>query len=156
MPFTRRSALAAALVAAGSAASVTAHAQAFPSRPVRIVLPFAAGGPTNAIARWVAAGLEQAWRQPVVVENRPGAGGSTGSAVVARAAPDGHTLLITANSHAINPAVLRNIPFDTLRDFTPIIRLADGPFVLVVHPAMGVRSLEEFVAAVRARPGAFN
>ncbi|HEV7268980.1 MAG TPA: tripartite tricarboxylate transporter substrate binding protein [Falsiroseomonas sp.] len=156
MPFTRRSALAAAFIAVGSAASVTARAQAFPSRPVRIVVPFAAGGPTDAIARWVAAGLEQAWRQPVVVENRPGAGGSTGSAVVARAAPDGHTLLITANSHAINPAVLRNIPFDTLRDFTPIIRLADGPFVLVVHPAMGVRSLEEFVAAVRARPGAFN
>lgn len=156
MPFTRRAALVAAASTTGLVSSVTAWAQAFPSRPVRIVVPFAAGGPTDAITRWVAAGLEQAWRQPVVVENRPGGGGSTGSAVVARAAPDGHTLLITANSHAINPAVLRNLPFDTLRDFTPIIRLADGPFVLVVHPAMGVRTLGEFVAAVRTRPGAFN
>ncbi len=129
---------------------------AFPSRPVRIVMPFAAGGPTDAIARFVAAQLEAEWRQPVVVENRPGAGGSTGSAVVARAAPDGHTLLVTANSHVINPAVLRNLPFDTVRDFTPIIRLADGPFVLVAHPLLGIRTLPEFVARIRERPGAFN
>jgi tripartite-type tricarboxylate transporter receptor subunit TctC len=129
---------------------------AFPTRPVRIIVPFAAGGPTDAIARFVAAELEAAWRQPVVVENRAGAGGSTGSVPVARAAPDGHTLLLTANSHAINPAVLRNLPFDTLRDFTPVIRLADGPFVLVAHPSMGVRTVPEFVAAARARPGALN
>ncbi|MBL6082515.1 tripartite tricarboxylate transporter substrate binding protein [Belnapia sp. T18] len=119
-------------------------------------MPFAAGGPTDAIARSVAAKLETEWRQPVVVENRPGAGGSTGSAVVARAAPDGYTLLVTANSHVINPAVLRSLPFDTNRDFTPIVRLADGPFVLVVHPSLRVRTLPEFVARMRERPGAFN
>ncbi len=133
-----------------------AGAQGFPARPLRLVVPFSAGGPTDAIARMVAAQLEPAWGHPVTVENRPGAGGSTGSAVVARAAPDGHTLLVTANSHAINPAVLRNLPFDTLRDFAAVIRLADGPFVLVAHPALGVRDIAGFLALARARPGQLN
>lgn len=136
--------------------ALPAFAQAFPSRPVRLVVPFSAGGPTDAIARLVAAQLEPVWGQSVVVENRPGAGGATGSALVARAVPDGHTLLVTANSHAINPAVLRNLPFDTLRDFQAIVRLADGPFVLVAHPSLGARSMAEFIAVIRARPGAFN
>ena len=136
--------------------AMPAVAQGFPTRGVRLIVPFAAAGPTDAIARLVAAQLEPAWGQPVVVENRPGAGGSTGSALVARAAPDGHTLLVTANSHAINPAVLRNLPFDTLRDFQAVVRLADGPFVLVAHPSLGARNMAEFVAAIRARPGAFN
>jgi tripartite-type tricarboxylate transporter receptor subunit TctC len=104
----------------------------------------------------VATQLEPAWGQPVTVENRPGAGGSTGSALVARAAADGHTLLVTANSHAINPAVLRNLTFDTLRDFSAVIRLADGPFVLVAHPGLGVRDMAGFLALARARPGQFN
>ncbi|MCW8086881.1 Bug family tripartite tricarboxylate transporter substrate binding protein [Sabulicella glaciei] len=158
MPHTKRDLLALAVATPALLEPGTLRAQtpSFPARPVRIVMPFAAGGPTDAIARAVAAQLETEWRQPVVVENRPGAGGSTGSAVVARAAPDGHTLLITANSHVINPAVLRNLPFDTQRDFTPVIRLADGPFVLVAHPSLGVRTLPEFVARVRERPGAFN
>jgi tripartite-type tricarboxylate transporter receptor subunit TctC len=151
MAITRR--LLASLVLAAPA---VARAQGFPTRAVRIVVPFSAGGPTDAIARFVGQQLEAGWGQSVVVENRPGAGGSTGSAAVARAAPDGHTLLVTANSHAINPSVLRSLPFDTLRDFTPVIRLAEGPFVLVAHPSMGVRTLGEFVAAVRARPGRFN
>jgi tripartite-type tricarboxylate transporter receptor subunit TctC len=146
---TRRALLAAPL-------AMPAFAQGFPARAVRLVVPFAAGGPTDAIARFVAAQLEPAWGQPVVVENRPGAGGSTGSAAVARAAPDGHTLLVTANSHAINPSVLRNLPFDTLRDFTPVVRLADGPFVLVAHPSLGVRDVAGLLAAARARPGALN
>lgn len=133
-----------------------ALAQGFPARPVRLVVPFAAGGPTDAIARFVAAQLEAGWGQPVTVENRPGAGGSTGSAVIARSPPDGHHLLVTANSHAINPAVLRNLPFDTLRDFTAVIRLADGPFALIVHPSLGVRDMAGFVAYARARPGALN
>jgi tripartite-type tricarboxylate transporter receptor subunit TctC len=151
MTIQRRTLFAAAVAMPG-----IARAQGFPARPVRIIVPFAAGGPTDAIARFVAQQLEPAWGQPVVVENRPGAGGSTGSAVVARAAPDGHTLLVTANSHAINPSVLRTMPFDTVRDFTAICRLADAPFLLVAHPSLGARSLPEFVAAVKARPGAYN
>lgn len=147
----RRTVLATLLAAPG-----LALAQAFPARPVRLVVPFSPGGPTDAIARFVAAQLEAAWGQSVVVENRPGAGGSTGSALVARAAPDGHTLLVTANSHAINPAVLRNLPFDTLRDFSAVIRLADGPFVLVAHPSLGVRDMPGLLALARARPGALN
>ncbi len=105
-----------------------------PSRPVRIVVPFSAGGPTDLIARLVAGPAEAAWRQPVVVENRPGAGGGTGRALVARAAPDGHTLLVTA----------------------AVIRLADGPFVLVVPPSVPVRALPEFVAHAKARAGRLN
>ncbi len=157
MTCTRRTLLPLALAAPLLLAPKAVTAQtSFPTRPVRVVMPFAAGGPTDAIARSVAAELETEWRQPVVVENRPGAGGSTGSAVVARATPDGHTLLVTANSHVINPAVLRSLPFDTVRDFTPIVRLADGPFLLVVHPSLRVRTLPEFVARVREQPGAFN
>ncbi|CAH0146032.1 tripartite tricarboxylate transporter substrate binding protein [Roseomonas sp. CECT 9278] len=152
MAIQRRAVLAAAVLAAPG----VAVAQAFPARPVRIIVPFSAGGPTDAIARFVAQQLEAAWGQSVVVENRPGAGGSTGSAVVARAAPDGHVLLVTANSHAINPSVLRSMPFDTLRDFTAVCRLADAPFLLVAHPSLGVRTLPDFVAAVKARPGQFN
>ena len=148
MAITRRAVLGAALAAPG-----IALAQAFPARPVRIIVPFSAGGPTDAIARFVAQQLEAGWGQSVVVENRPGAGGSTGSAVVARAAPDGHVLLVTANSHAINPSVLRTMPFDTVRDFTAVCRLADAPFLLVAHPSLGARTLPEFVAAVRAKPG---
>jgi tripartite-type tricarboxylate transporter receptor subunit TctC len=157
MTCTRRTLLPLALAAPLLLAPKAVTAQtSFPTRPVRVVMPFAAGGPTDAIARSVAAELETEWRQPVVVENRPGAGGSTGSAVVARATPDGHTLLVTANSHVINPAVLRSLPFDTVRDFTPIVRLANGPFLLVVHPSLRVRTLPEFVARVREQPGAFN
>ena len=114
------------------------------------------GGPTDAIARLVGARLEAGWGQPVTIDNRPGAGGSTGSALIARAAPDGHNLLVHANAHVINPAVLRNLPFDTVRDFTPIIRLADGPFVLVVSPSLGVSDMAGFLALARARPGALN
>jgi tripartite-type tricarboxylate transporter receptor subunit TctC len=144
------------MLAVGLGLPGIAFAQGFPQRSVRIVVPFAAGGPTDAIARMVAQQLETAWGQSVVVDNRPGAGGSTGSAIVARAAPDGLTLLVTANSHAINPSVLRNLPFDTVRDFTAICRLADAPFLLVAHPALGVRTLPDFVAAVRAKPGQLN
>ena len=133
-----------------------ALAQSFPSRPVRLVVPFASGGPTDAIARLVGAQLEAGWGQPVTIDNRPGAGGSTGSALIARTAPDGHNLLVNANSHVINPAVLRNLPFDTVRDFTAIIRLADGPFVLVVPPSLGVTDMAGFLALARARPGALN
>ncbi len=138
------------------AAPGLACAQSFPSRPVRLVVPFASAGPTDAIARLVGAQLEAAWGQPVTIDNRPGAGGSTGSALVARAAPDGHTLLVHANAHVINPSVLRNLPFDTVRDFTAIIRLADGPFVLVVPPSLGVTDMAGFLALARARPGALN
>ena len=138
------------------AAPGLACAQGFPTRPVRLVVPFAAGGPTDAIARLVGAQLEAGWGQPVTTDNRPGAGGSTGAALVARAVPDGHTLLVHANAHVINPAVLRALPFDTVRDFSAIIRLADGPFVLVVPPSLGVADMAGFLALARARPGALN
>ena len=132
------------------------RAEVFPTRPVRIVVAFPPGGPTDTIARVLAAPLEQAWGQPVVIENRGGAGGNIGTAQVARAAPDGYTLLLCASSHAINPSIFRNLPYHPVRDFAPVALLTSSPFVLVVHPSMPVRSFAEFLTYVRARPGQVN
>ncbi|MBY0332146.1 MAG: tripartite tricarboxylate transporter substrate binding protein [Acetobacteraceae bacterium] len=149
MRSTRRASLAALLAAP---AAVRAQAS-WPDRPVRIIVPFAPGGPTDIVARALAERLFEAWRQPVVVENRPGAGGTIGTDLVARAAPDGTTLLIAASAHVMNPPVMARLPFDPIRDFTPVINLAFHPMVLAVHPAVPVRSVPEFIAAARARPG---
>jgi tripartite-type tricarboxylate transporter receptor subunit TctC len=146
-----------ALLAAGLAAPFAAHAQALPAswpdRPVRIVVPYAPGGPTDILARSLAAALGEAWRQPVVVENRPGAGSAIGTEVVARAAPDGTTLLFAATAHVMNPALMPHLPFDAVRDFTAIINCAFHPMLLVVHPSTGISGLPGFIAAAKARPG---
>jgi tripartite-type tricarboxylate transporter receptor subunit TctC len=126
------------------------------TRPVRLVVPFPPGGPTDTIARLVAPRVEQGWGHPLVVENRGGAGGNIGTAEVARAAPDGHTLLLVASSHAINPSIFRSLPYDPVRDFAPVALLASSPFVLVVHPSVPANSLAELVALVRAQPGRWN
>jgi len=153
-PLPRRGAIAAAALAL--AAPYVARAAEFPTRPVRLVVPFPPGGPTDTIARLVAPRVERGWGQPVVVENRGGAGGNIGTAAVARAAPDGHTLLLVASSHAINPSIFRALPYDPLRDFVPVALLASSPFVLVVHPSVPANSLAELIALARARPGRLN
>ena len=142
-----------ALLAAGLAAPSLAGAQSWPDRPVRIVVPYAPGGPTDILARSLAAALGEAWRQPVVVENRPGAGSAIGTEVVARAAPDGTTLLFGATAHVMNPALMPHLPFDAVRDFTAIINCAFHPMLLAVHPSTGIADLPGFIAAARARPG---
>jgi tripartite-type tricarboxylate transporter receptor subunit TctC len=151
-----RRALARAIVAAAAAGAfpfVRAQA-AFPSRPVRIVVAFTAGGPTDVVARLVAQKLADRWGQPVVVENRPGAGGLTGSEFVARAAADGHTLLMaTAGNLTVNQHLYRNTRFDPVRDFTPIAQTAAVDFVLVAQADATYRNVKELVALARARPG---
>lgn len=151
----RRALLAAALAsAATSARSQGSGAVAWPTRIVRVVVPFAAGGIADNLGRQVGARLSQAFGQQFVVENVTGAGGNLGAAAVARATPDGYTLLMgTIGTHAINPALYKSMPYDHRRDFLPISLVATSPNVLVVHPSSPANSVPEFIALARSKPG---
>ena len=139
-----------------------AHAQpAWPTKAVRIVVPFAAGGTTDILARTLAPELQKALGQPFVVDNKPGAGGNSGAAEVAKSAPDGYTLLMgTVGTHAINAALYPKMPFDPVKDFAPITLMAGVPNVLVLNPAFaqkyGINSVADFIRAAKANPGKFN
>ncbi len=154
----RRSLIAATLGGASLAAlSVQrAHAQAFPAKPIRIIVPFTPGSATDTMSRPVAERLSAAFGQPVTIENRAGAGGTIGMNVVAKAPADGYTLGVISTGHVVNPVLYANLPFDTLKDFAGVAPLASLPSVLVVSPSLGVRTLRELVAAAKAKPGAFN
>ena len=128
-----------------------ASAQQYPSRPIRMVVPTSPGGVTDIVARAVAPQLSEALGQNIIIDNRAGAGGIPGTDTVAKAAPDGHTLLAVFDSFISNPQVFRNAPYDTLRDFAPVSLLVRGPQLLVVHPKLGVRTFNEFLAAARSR-----
>jgi tripartite-type tricarboxylate transporter receptor subunit TctC len=124
---------------------------------VKLVVPFPAGGGTDALARWFAKGLEAKFGQPFVVENRAGSGTTLGGGFVARAAPDGYTLMLgTSSTYAIAPNVYKKVPFDPVKDFAPIALIAEVPFVLVVNPSLPVKSVAELVALVRSKPGAMS
>lgn len=126
----------------------------YPSRPVTLVNPFPAGSPVDIVARELALLLGDHWKQTVIVDNRPGAAGTIGAASVARAKPDGYTLLLTsASTHAIGPAVRKHLPYDPLKDFTPIAFLANGPAIVVVHPSLNVNTLDELIKLAKERPG---
>jgi tripartite-type tricarboxylate transporter receptor subunit TctC len=133
-----------------------AHAQPYPSRPVRIIVPQSPGASTDITARLVAQRLNEAFRQPVIVDNRPGSSGIAGTEIVARAAPDGHTLMIVASSFSINAAVGRKLPYDAIRDFTTVTQLSKFPNMLGAHPSVPVKTLEDVIALARARPGQVN
>jgi tripartite-type tricarboxylate transporter receptor subunit TctC len=134
-----------------------ASAQTYPTRPIRLVVPFPAGGTTDILARAVAQKLTDAWGQSVVVDNRPGAGGNIGSELVAKAAPDGYTLLMgTVGTHAINPSLYSHMPYDHVKDFAPVILVAGVPNVLVVNPSLPVNSVQELIAYAKANPGKLN
>jgi tripartite-type tricarboxylate transporter receptor subunit TctC len=128
----------------------------YPNKPVRIIVAFTPGSSTDIIGRAVAAKLQELWGQPVVVENRTGAGGSVGSAAVLREAPDGYTLLANSSAHVANPSIYATLPYDTLKDFANIAPLAGGPNVLIVAPNTGWKTLGDFIAAAKAKPGALN
>ena len=130
-------------------------AQAFPDRPVRLLVGFAPGG-SDISARLVAQKLSELWGQPVVVDNRPGAAGNIGADLVAKAAPDGHTILLLVNSYTINTTAYRNLPWDLVRDFAPIGRYATSPMVVVVNDKMPARNFAEFVAYAKANRGKIN
>ena len=131
-------------------------AQTYPSRPIRMIIPQSAGGSTDVIARVIAQKMGESLGQTVIVDNRPGAGSLNGIEIVAHAAPDGYTLLGVAASFTINPALHRKLPFDPVRDFTPITQLATLPHILIVHPSVPVSSVKELVALARAKPGVLN
>lgn len=151
----RMLAIACLLLAAGGAPPAGAQtARGGPAGPVTFVVPFPPGGATDVIARLLAEPLGEALGQPVVVENRAGAGGSVGAAAVARAAPDGRTLLMgTIATHGIGPALYRNLPYDAARDFVPVTQAASQVYALVVHPSVPARSVAELIALARQRPG---
>lgn len=141
----------AALFTAGAAAQ-----GAFPSKPVKLVVPFTAGSGTDIIARTIGDAMSRGLGQPVIVENRPGAGGTIGAAQVARSEPDGHTILIHSSGHALNPALYTSLPYDTLKDLTGVTPLAALPNVMVVSPAKGWKNVGDVLAAAKARPGQLN
>jgi tripartite-type tricarboxylate transporter receptor subunit TctC len=146
----KRMAVLAALCVIGSG---PAHAQSFPVKPVRIVVAFAAGGPGDTAGRLVAPKLAELWGQQVVIDNRGGANSIVGSEIVARSAPDGYTLLIVSAGFAINVSMYAKLPYDTLKDFTPITPITAGPSVLVVHPSVPVRDLKALIVLAKSKPG---
>ncbi|MFN7085375.1 MAG: tripartite tricarboxylate transporter substrate binding protein [Burkholderiales bacterium] len=148
-----RAAFAGALV---SGPALAADTPPYPSKPVRLIAPSSPGSGVDIVSRLVAQKLGASLGQQVVVENRAGAGGNLGAEIAARAAPDGYTLFMATPSHAINPALYRKLNYDTLRDFTPIALVMTGQYVLVVHPSLPAKSVKEFVALAKARPGQLN
>ncbi|MBL6614588.1 MAG: tripartite tricarboxylate transporter substrate binding protein, partial [Reyranella sp.] len=131
-----------------------ARADSYPARPIRLIVPYAAGGNSDVIARTVGAKLTQTLGQPVIIDNRPGASGIIGSEVVAKAAPDGYTLLmISSGNLTTNPSLFETLPYDTARDFTPISNVAYTTYSLNVHPSLPVRSVQELIALAKAEPG---
>jgi tripartite-type tricarboxylate transporter receptor subunit TctC len=144
-------------LAAGLAAcAVPGLAQDFPNKPVRAIVSFTPGSATDIVGRIVGAKLSEYWGQPVIVENRSGAGGAIGSAAVSKSAPDGYTLLINSSAHSVNPAIFANLPYDTIKDFTDIAPLAVQPNVLVVIGGSPYKTLSDLIGYARANPGKLN
>jgi tripartite-type tricarboxylate transporter receptor subunit TctC len=163
-----RFALVAALVAAmthgvhaaepqpSSANAGEASVQTYPSKPIRILVGFTPGGAPDITARVIAQKLSESWKQQVVVENRPGAGGTIAAQIVASASPDGYTLLSASNAHAVAAAIYAKLPYDTLKDFTGVTLTSSAPALLLVSPSLGVKSARELIALAKAKPGQLN
>jgi tripartite-type tricarboxylate transporter receptor subunit TctC len=153
---TRRTFLCAAAAGLLMPIASTAHAQqAWPTRSVTFIVPFAAGGTTDIVARLMARKLGQMWNQPVVVDNRLGAGGNIGTAMVAKAAPDGYTILLTSGAVTINPHLFKNMGYN-MKELTPVTNIASGPMVIVVHPSVPAMNVQELIALAKAKPGTLN
>jgi tripartite-type tricarboxylate transporter receptor subunit TctC len=133
-----------------------AVAQTYPSKPIRIIVPFVAGGAVDALARMLGAKLSESLGQPVIVENRPGAGGNIAADAVAKSPPDGYTILQNTNGQAISPAIYRSLPFDVVRDFVPVTQLVGSQLVLVASPKLPAGSVLELIALAKAKPGTLN
>ncbi len=144
-----------ALLLIGLLASA-AQAQNFPAKPVKIIVPFSAGTAADIVARQLGQGLSELWAQPVFIENIQGAGGGVGAAAAAKASPDGYTLLMLGLNHVINPSLYKDVPFDLLRDFKTIGRVASGPLVIIAHPSLPANSISELIALAKAQPGKIN
>src|SRR6266700_4806109 len=144
---TRRS-----IVLGAMLAPLTAQAQNWPSGPIRIIVPFPPGASVDAVGRLASVGLQQRLGTNVIVENRPGASGSSGSAVVAKAPPDGNTWLVVFDTHAVNPTLLPNFPFDNEKDLEPVTLIATAPYVVACHPSRPYKTLSELLAYARENP----
>ncbi len=134
------------------ALSLAAHAQPYPSRAIRVIVPFGPGGFTDVVARILQKELGAAVGQPVVIENKPGAGSTIGTSEVAKAKPDGYTLVMISTTHVITPHLYKGMPYDPLKDFTPVMKLGEGPYVLVINPSLPVKSVAELIALAKAEP----
>ena len=148
--------VAAGLLLTGAALAQTAAVAAYPIRPVRLVVPFAPGGTNDVLGRVVGEKLSERLGQPFVIDNRAGANSVIGSEMVARANPDGYTLLIVSAGFAVNPTLSRKLPYDSERDFAPIGLVGGGPYLMVVHPSVPAKTVNEFIAWVKSRPGQVN
>lgn len=145
---------AAAAVAALS--GLDAQAQAYPNRPVRLIIPFSAGGAADVPGRILGSRLSESLGQQVVIENRPGAGSTIGAEAAARAAPDGYTLFLISNTHFVSAALHKKLAYDSLNDFTPVTQITSAPNVLIVHPSLPAKNVKELVALAKSRPGEIN
>jgi tripartite-type tricarboxylate transporter receptor subunit TctC len=149
----RRSAAAIALLAAAGLAA----AQAWPTKPIKVIVPYPPGGTSDILARALGPGMQAALGQPWIVENKPGATGNVGADFVAKSPPDGHTILLAdIGSLAIAPSVVTSLPFDPVKDFAPVVMVAYSPHLLVVHPSVGVKDVKELIAQAKAKPDALN
>src|SRR3954470_12056964 len=145
------------LVAIGiSLVAGAAGAQTYPTKTVRLVVPFLAGGSTDIVGRTIAQKLSEMWGQQAFVDNRPGGGTTIGTEMVAKAAPDGYTLLVTPAPFTINPSLLTKLPYDALNDFTPITLINTTPLVMVVNPGVPAKNVKELIALAKAKPGKLN
>lgn len=140
-------------VACATTSAVAATADQYPNRPVRFVVPLAAGGGTDIVARLFAQKLSESWNQQVVVDNRPGAGGVIGADIAAKAPPDGYTLVMISSSHTVHPSMYKNLPYDTVKDFAPVSMLVIYPLLVVAHPSVPAKTVKEIIALAKAKPG---
>jgi tripartite-type tricarboxylate transporter receptor subunit TctC len=148
--------LSATLVAGFSLIATHSWAQTYPDRPIRLVVPFGAGGGTDNLARIIEPLVTKALGQPLVIENRPGGGSTIGMDAVAKAEPNGYTIVMTDTSIALNPSLQRKLPYDTLKDFEPVSLLATAPVILVAHPRVQAKTIQEFVELAKSKPGQLN
>ena len=148
---------AAVLLCAGTFGSMPASsADTYPSRPIKLIIPFPPGGGSDVVGRVLGQWLSTSMGQQVVVENRVGASGTIGTAMIAKAAPDGYTIGLIISNHFVNPALFKKLPYDSVKDFAPIMLIANGLFALVVHPSVPVKSMQELIALAKAQPGKLN
>jgi len=156
MDFGRIPILRAALIAIGALLAANALAQGYPAKPVKVVVPYPPGGPTDIVARLVSQKLAEQTGQQFVVENRAGAGGNIGAEAVARAPADGYTLLVATTAHAINPSLFKSLGYDLQKDFAPVSQLTGGPLVIVVNPSLPAKNVRELIALAKSKPGGLN
>jgi tripartite-type tricarboxylate transporter receptor subunit TctC len=138
------------------AGATSAWAQSYPTKPVRVIVPFGAGGPADVYARVLAQHLQEALKQNFVIENRPGAGALIGTSEVAKSAPDGYTLLVMSNTHTTNESLIPKRPYELMRDFVPVSPINESDVMMVVNPGTGVKNLKEFIALAKSKPGQLN